>query len=101
MYKSAALLLLIWFSPLTAAERTQCIQDPQRLAACPHQLYRVAQLPAMTAPAVICICVTDFTKLLHRPVTEQEKDRANEMFQQMEAVHGEKLQMIIAILRRQ
>jgi hypothetical protein len=96
----SALALLFWLTPVTAAERGHCIQSPQRESACPHLLYRAAQLPGMPEPAVICICVSDFTELLRQPKTEAEQIQFNMMQRQMTAIHGEKLQSVVNILRR-
>ena len=96
----SVLFLLCWLTPATAAENARCIQHPKRIKACPHLLYRVAQLPGMTAPAVVCICATDFAELLTAPVTETEQVRQNMARRQMEVTHGEKLQMVLDILQR-
>ncbi len=100
MPRLAALLLLIWLSPATAANSLGCIQNPKRTAACPNLLYRVAQLPAMPAPAVVCICATDFAPLLQQPLTDSDKVRQNMARRQLEAIHGEKLQTVLDILQR-
>ena len=100
MQKLSVLLLLIWLTPATAADSLGCIQAPKRQKACPNLLYRVAQLPTMPTPTVICICATDFAPLLTQPVTEAEKVQQNMARRQMEVVHGEKLQSVLDILQR-
>lgn len=97
----SALLLLLWLAPVTAAEGMRCIQDQKRQKACPHLLYRVAQLPDMPSPAVICICATDFAVLLQQPATETEQISQNMARRQLEVQHGEKLQTVLNILKRQ
>ena len=101
MHILSALLLLIWLAPVTAADSMSCIQNPKRFKACPHLLYRVAQLPDMPAPAVICICAADFAALLHQPATDADKIIQNMTKRQLEVQHGEKLQIVLNILKRQ
>ncbi|MBU2114789.1 MAG: hypothetical protein KKE94_13585 [Gammaproteobacteria bacterium] len=100
MRKLSAVLLLTWLVPATAADNLSCIQAPARLKACPHLLYRVAQLPAMPAPALICICATDFAALLKPAVTDSEKVQQNMARRQMQVIYGEKLQPVLDILQR-
>ena len=73
MPKLAAALILLWLTPVIAADSLPCIQNPDRVKACPNLLYRVAQLPQMSTPGVICICATDFAHLLQQPADETEK----------------------------
>lgn len=96
-----ALLLMLGLLAPTAAATEACIQQPKRQQACPHLLYRVAQLPGMAAPKVICICVADFAPLLQQPANETEQIRQNMTKRQLEAQHGETLQLILDILNRQ
>lgn len=96
-----ALLLLLGLSASTAAATETCIQQPKRQQACPHLLYRVAQLPGMAAPKLICICVTDFAPLLQPAANETEQIKQNMTQRQLEAHHGEALQTVLAILKRQ
>lgn len=100
MRKLSAVLLLTWLVPATAADNLSCIQAPTRLKACPNLLYRVAQLPTMPAPALICICATDFAALLKPAVTDSEKVQQNMARRQMEVIYGEKLQPVLDILQR-
>lgn len=100
MRKLFALLLLIWLTPATAADGLRCIENPKRLKACPHLLYRVAQLSDMAAPAVICICVSDFAQVLAQPKDEAEKIKLNMSKRQLEVQHGDKLQQVLDILQR-
>ena len=100
MRKLSVVLLLTWLAPATAADNSGCIQAPKRQKARPNLLYRVAQLPTMPAPAVICICATDFAPLLTQAVTETEQIQQNMARRQMEVVHGEKLQTVLDILQR-
>lgn len=100
MRKLAAILILFWFVPTTAADSLPCIQDPSRVKACPNLLYRVAQLPQMNAPGVICICATDFASLLRQPSDDAQKVQQNMSRRQMEVIHGEKLQAVLDILQR-
>jgi hypothetical protein len=96
----SAVLLLSGLLPAAAADTLQCIQHPQRLKACPHLLYRAAQLPDMAKPAIICICVSDFTPLLTPPLTEQEQVQFNMTRRQYAATYGAKLQSVLDILQR-
>lgn len=100
MRKLSVVLLLTWLAPATAADNQSCIQAPTRLKACPNLLYRVAQLPTMPAPAVVCICATDFAALLKQPANETEQIQQNMARRQMEVIHGEKLQPVLDILQR-
>ncbi|KUM52904.1 hypothetical protein [Rheinheimera sp. EpRS3] len=100
MPKLAAALILFWLTPVIAADSLPCIQNPDRVKACPNLLYRVAQLPQMSTPAVICICATDFAHLLQTPADEAEKVQQNMSRRQMEVIHGEKLQAVLDILQR-
>ncbi|MDP5137643.1 hypothetical protein [Rheinheimera baltica] len=96
----SALFLLLWLTPATAAESLQCIQHPKRAKACPHLLYRSAQFAEMSAPAIVCICASDFNALLKQPTTEAEKVRWNMTKRQMEVIYGNNLQGILDILQR-
>ena len=96
----SAVLMLIGFVPATAADNQNCIQAPTRLKACPNLLYRVAQLPTMSAPEVVCICATDFAALLKPAVTDNEKVQQNMARRQMQAIYGEQLQPVLDILQR-
>jgi hypothetical protein len=100
MRKMAAVLILLWLTPVIAADSLPCIQNPDRVKACPNLLYRVAQLPQMSTPGVICICATDFAHLLQQPADETEKVQQNMNRRQMEVIHGEKLQAVLDILQR-
>ena len=100
MPKLAAALILLWLTPVIAADSLPCIQNPDRVKACPNLLYRVAQLPQMSTPGVVCICATDFAHLLQRPADEAEKVQQNMSRRQMEVIHGEKLQAVLDILQR-
>ncbi|WP_215396369.1 hypothetical protein [Rheinheimera oceanensis] len=100
MRKLAAVLLLFWLTPTIAADSAPCIQNPNRVKACPNLLYRVAQLPQMSVPGVVCICATDFAPLLLHPADDTEKIRQNMTRRQMEVIHGEKLQAVLDILQR-
>ena len=100
MRKLSAVLFLTWLVPATAADNQSCIQAPTRLKACPNLLYRVAQLPTMPAPDLICICATDFAALLKPAVTDSEKVQQNMARRQMHVMYGEKLQPVLDILQR-
>ncbi|WP_166838628.1 hypothetical protein [Rheinheimera pleomorphica] len=100
MPRLAVLLLLLGLFPAKATDSSGCIQDAKRQQACPHLLYRAAQLPGMTAAAVVCICVTDFAPLLQAPATETARIQQNMAKRQLEAQHGEKLQSILDMLNR-
>ena len=100
MHKLAAALILLWLTPVIAADSLPCIQNPDRVKACPNLLYRVAQLPQMSAPGVVCICATDFAALLKPAVTDSEKVQQNMARRQMEVIYGEKLQPVLDILQR-
>lgn len=100
MRKLAGTLLLLWSSSAIAADSLACIQNPDRVKACPNLLYRVAQLPQMEAPAVVCICVSDFAYLLQQPANDTEKVKQNMRRRQMEVIHGEKLRAVMDILQR-
>jgi hypothetical protein len=100
MRKMSVLLLLLWLLPATAADTLQCIAHPKRVKACPHLLYRVAQLPDMTKPAIICICVSDFRRILTLPATESEQIQFNMTKSQFAATYGAKLQGVLDILQR-
>ncbi|MBZ9612609.1 hypothetical protein [Rheinheimera maricola] len=95
----SVLLLLFWLRPVAAADNMRCIENPKRQKACPHLLYRVAELPGMAA-AVVCICVTDFALLLQQPANETEQIKQNMARRQFEVVHGDKLETVLAILNR-
>ncbi|MBU1308091.1 MAG: hypothetical protein KKE30_00995 [Gammaproteobacteria bacterium] len=99
MAKLSVALLLLWVAPV-AADSSGCIQAPKRQKACPNLIYRVAQLPAMPAPAMVCICASDFAPLLVTPASDSEKVQQNMLRRQMEVVHGEKLQSVLDILQR-
>ncbi|PKM19304.1 MAG: hypothetical protein CVV11_13065 [Gammaproteobacteria bacterium HGW-Gammaproteobacteria-15] len=100
MHKLAVVLILLWLTPAIAADSLACIQNPNRVKACPNLLYRVAQLPQMSAPGVVCICATDFAPLLHQPTDDAEKVRQNMTRRQMEVIYGEKLQAVLDVLQR-
>ena len=100
MRKLSAVLLLTWLAPAIAADNLSCIQAPTRLKACPNLLYRVAQLPTMPAPAVVCICATDFATLLKQPANETEQIQQNMVRRQMQVIYGEQLQPVLDILQR-
>ncbi|MEH8021919.1 MULTISPECIES: hypothetical protein [Rheinheimera] len=100
MYKLAAVLLVCFLSSANAADSLVCVQNPKRVKACPHLVYRLAQLPDMPKPAVICICVSDFNELLIIPKTEQEQMRLNMNKRQMQVVYGNKLEPVLNILQR-
>lgn len=93
-------LLLLGFE-VTAADNLQCIQQPKRLKACPHLLYRAAQLPDMVKTDVVCICVADFYPLLSQPQTDAEQIQYNMTRRQFAVTYGAKLQSILDILQRQ
>lgn len=86
--------------PVAAADNLQCIQQPKRVNACPHLLYRSAQLPDMAKTDVICICVADFYPLLAQPQTEAEQIQYNMTRRQYAVTFGAKLQSVLDILQR-
>ncbi len=94
------LLVLIGAITVPAQANTGCIQDPKRQKACPHLLYRAAQLPGATSNSVLCICVTDFAPLLAPAENEAEQISQNMTRRQLEAQHGEKLQTIVDMLKQ-
>lgn len=100
MRKLAAALILLWLTPATAADSLPCIQNPNRVKACPNLVYRAAQLPQMSTPEVVCICATDFEALIQPPGNETEKVLQNMTKRQMQVIHGEKLQAVLDILQR-
>lgn len=96
----AVLLLLIGAITAPARANTGCIQDQKRQKACPHLLYRAAQLPGATSSSLLCICITDFAPLLAPAENETEQIRQNMARRQLEAQHGEKLQTIVDMLNQ-
>lgn len=101
MGKLSALIMLLWLFPATAAaDNLQCIAHPKRQLACPHLLYRAAQLPDMAKPEIVCICVTDFAPLLTPPRNETEQVQANMTRRQYAVIFGAKLQAVLDILQR-
>ena len=92
-------LALFWQAPVSA-DSLSCIQAPKRVNACPNLLYRVAQLPSMSKPGVICICATDFVSLLQQAKTDAERVQQNMTRRQLEVVYGENLQIVLDILQR-
>ena len=101
MPRLAVLLLLLGLIPAKATASPACLAHPQRQQACPNLLYRVAQLPDMTAPALICICVTDFAPLLQQPADDAGRIRQTLLEQQLQARYGQTLPIIMEILTRQ
>ncbi len=95
-----ALLVLIGAITVPAQASTGCIQDPKRQKACPHLLYRAAQLPGATSNSLLCICVTDFAPLLAPAKSEAEQIRQNMTRRQLEAQHGDKLQTVLDMLQQ-
>lgn len=93
------LLLCSALSVVQAAEQ-QCIQSAKRIKACPHILYRAIQLPDMPAPAIRCICVTDFSSLLVPATTEQQVIEQNMEKRRLEAELQQPLQPILDVLRK-
>ena len=100
MRKLLVVTLLLLGVEVTAADNLQCIQQPKRVNACPHLLYRSAQLPDMAKTDVICICVADFYPLLAQPQTEAEQIQYNMTRRQYAVTFGAKLQSVLDILQR-
>ena len=92
-------LVLVWQAP-AVADSLPCIQAPERVKACPHLLYRVAQLPAMAEPGLICICATDFSPLLQQARTDADRIQQNMTRRQMQVIYGDKLDTVLKILQR-
>lgn len=84
----------------TAATSTSCLQAPGRTRACPHKLYRAMQLPGMTAPALRCICVTDFAPLLTEPETPEQRLAQLRLKQQLSAHLQHDVEPVLQIIRR-
>jgi len=101
MRKLLVVTLLLFGFEVTAADTLECIQQPKRVKACPHLLYRAAQLPDMEKADIICICVTDFYPLLENPQTEAEKVQYNMTRRQYAVTFGAKLQSVLDIIQRQ
>lgn len=100
MRQLSAVFLLLCLTP-AAAESMACIEQPKRVKACPHIIYRSAQLPDMSKPELICICVSDFDSLLKTATTDSEKVQQNMARRQLEVTFGKNLPAIMAILQRQ
>lgn len=94
------LFLLTSLITAPAQANTVCIQDPQRKKACPHLLYRAAQLPGATSNSLMCICVTDFAPLLTPAENDVEQISQNMTRRQLEALHGDKLQTVLDMLQQ-
>ncbi|OCW94057.1 hypothetical protein A9165_15090, partial [Alishewanella sp. HH-ZS] len=77
-----------------------CLQAPGRTRACPHKLYRAMQLPGMTAPALRCICVTDFAPLLTEPETPEQRLAQLRLKQQLSAHLQHDVEPVLQIIRR-
>lgn len=99
MRQLSAVLLLLCLTP-AIAESASCIEHPKRVKACPHIIYRSAQLPDMPKPALICICVSDFDDLLKPAASDSEKVQQNMARRQLEVTFGKNLPAIMAILER-
>jgi hypothetical protein len=85
----------------SVAADSECVQNPRRVKACPHLLYRIMQLPDQTAPALRCICVEDFQPFIQQPSSEVAQVRQRMDRSQLEAELGMELEPILRILRRE
>ncbi|MBV2129655.1 hypothetical protein [Arsukibacterium indicum] len=98
---AGAIAIFTLIIPVQAAVPQQCIQQKNRVKACPHLLYRADKLPSHNTTQLLCICVTDFQPLLYQPDNEQQKIEQNMTRRQFEAEYGDDLAVILAILRHQ
>lgn len=87
-------------SAATTGLSAGCLQAPGRTRACPHKLYRAMQLPGMTAPALRCICVTDFAPLLTEPETPEQRLAQLRLKQQLSAHLQHDVEPVLQIIRR-
>ena len=97
----AIALILTAVMPAQADVAQQCIQNKNRIKACPHQLYRADKLPSQNELQMLCICVADFLPLLKQPGSEQQRIEQNMTRRQYQAEYQEDLPVILAILKRQ
>lgn len=96
------LIVSLLAMPAVANDKKQCIQSAQRNKACPQLLYRATQLPSMSKPAVLCICVSDFSTLLSTPDSEKARILQQMEKRKLEAQFGAAdLQAILTLLNRQ
>lgn len=96
-----SILLFSLLLPLTLAAEPACLQAANRVKACPHKLYRAAQLPDMPKTAILCICVTDFQPLLQPASSGAERLQQHRYRQQLQAELGRDIEPILQILRRE
>ncbi|MCC5824856.1 hypothetical protein [Alkalimonas sp.] len=89
------------FSAMATTATDTCLQQPNRTLPCPHQLYRLMQLPDQQEAGVRCICVTDFQPFLQQPESEVAQIRQRMDRRQLEAQLGMELEPILRILRRE
>lgn len=89
------------FSATATTNTDTCLQQPNRTLPCPHQLYRLMQLPDQPEATVRCICVTDFQPFLQQPESEVAQIRQRMDRRQLEAQLGMELEPILRILRRE
>ncbi|WP_127021016.1 hypothetical protein [Rheinheimera mangrovi] len=84
------------FSTATLAD---CIQSPERILACPHQIYRLGQLDNMAKPAMLCICVADFKEFLTVPADADEAHKQKIKRLKLEYALGQKIEPILQVLK--
>lgn len=89
------------FAASATTETDSCLQHPNRTLPCPHQLYRLMQLPDQPEATVRCICVTDFQPFLQQPESEVAQIRQRMDRRQLEAQLSMELEPILRILRRE
>ncbi|MEE2001733.1 hypothetical protein QWY20_09735 [Alkalimonas sp. MEB108] len=94
-------LMGLSFSASASTLTDTCLQQPNRTLPCPHQLYRLMQLPDQQTAAVRCICVTDFQPFLQQPESEVAQIRQRMDRRQLEAQLGMELEPILRVLRRE
>lgn len=103
--KHAAIMILLFvgglFTETSFAADSDCVQNPRRVKACSHLLYRMMQLPDQTSAQMRCICVEDFQTFLQQPSSDVAQIRQRMDRRQLEAELGMELEPILRILRRE
>lgn len=103
--KHAVIMMLAIAASLLPAQSlaadSECVQNPRRVKACTHLLYRIMQLPDQSSAQVRCICVEDFQPYMQQPSSEVAQIRQRMDRRQLEAELGMELEPILRILRRE
>lgn len=101
-YVMCYVILLFANTALAVTTKTEsCISAASRTSACPHQLYRIMQLPDRTEPAVRCICITDFQALINAATTPEQQATQRRLAQQYSKELGYDVDILLQVLRRE